>query len=67
MTSIVPQGEGESKLVDKALIDDLNFTCILNSNVMSKWVTRYEDEKKRRQAKRALFQKQHGSRNTLSI
>ena len=45
MTSIVPQGKGQSKVIERTLIDDLNFTCILNSDVMSRWVTRYEDAK----------------------
>ena len=61
MTSIVPQGEGHIKVIDRALIDDLNFTCILNSDVMSRWVTRYEDAKTKRQADMALV------RHTLSI
>ena len=29
---------------------------------MSKWVTRYQDAKTRRQVERALFRRQHGSR-----
>lgn len=62
MTSIVPQGKGQSKVIERTLIDDLNFTCILNSDVMSRWVTRYEDAKTKRQADRALFRRQHGSR-----
>ena len=33
--SIVPQGKGQSKVIERTLIDDLNFTCILNSDVMS--------------------------------
>ena len=44
------------------MIDDPNFTYILNSDVMSRWVTRYEDAETKRQADRALFWRQHGSR-----
>ena len=57
----MPQGKEHIKVVDRALIDDLNFTCIFNRDVMSKWVTRYEDAKTRSHAERALFWRQHGS------
>ena len=61
MTSISPEGKEQIKVIDRSLIDYLNFTCILNADVMSRWVIRYENAKTRRQVERALFRRQYSS------
>ena len=43
MTSIIPQGKGMSKVLMKEELRKLNVFCVLNSEVMSKWVTLYKE------------------------
>ena len=62
MASIVPQGKGWSKVMDNEMINNLNHFCWLNSDVMKKWMERYEHAKASGQRQRARFRTQHGPR-----
>ena len=55
MTSIVPQGKGQSKVMDTEMINIFNHLCWLNNDVMKKWVERYEHAKASKQRERASF------------
>ena len=60
MTSIIPQGKGRSNALMKEELHKLNVFCVLNSEVMSKWVTLYKEARARRVSERQAFRARHG-------
>ena len=46
--------------MDSEMINNFNHFCWLNSDVMNKWVEKYEHAKTSRQRERVSFRTQHG-------
>ena len=61
VTSIVPQGKGWRKVMDSEMINNFKHFCWLNSDVIKKWVERYEHAKASRQRERASFHIKRGT------
>ena len=59
---ISPQGQGVNVTMDRKLYNKVNTFCILNSEVMRKWVAKYNDRKVMINEELSLFLRTNGLR-----
>lgn len=55
----LPQGKGSIRRMSEPFRNKVNKFCILNSEEMQKWISRYEEAKARRTTARADFRREH--------
>ena len=50
-----PHGKGKVRTMDVSMHDKVNKFCILNSQVMQKWIAKYDEARKERDQVRQRF------------
>lgn len=60
--SHVPSGRGKTMNMDRSMRDAVNNFCILNADVMNKWVNMYQEAKAKREEERRTWKRSNGGR-----
>lgn len=62
MHSHVPSGKGKTVIMDRNLRATINNFCMLNEDVMGKWVNIYHEAKAKMEEERKAWKRAHGGR-----